>query len=55
MKTASKFFALAYEAPQAELLQICVEQNLLASQEDTAGQDITLLDEEGFDDFFNNN
>ena len=53
MKTASNFSALAYEAPQAELLQICVEQNLLASQEDTAGQNITWSEtEDDFDEFF---
>ena len=54
MKTVSKFSA--YEAPQAELLQVCVEQNLLLSATGTAGgQDITWSeDESDFDDFFNN-
>ena len=46
----------AYEAPQAELLEVLVEQNLLASQTRSAGgQNVTLLDEDDFDDFFGNN
>ena len=53
MKTDFKS-ALAYEAPQAELLLVCVEQNLLASQRGTGkGQDVTMLDEADFDEFFN--
>ena len=54
MKTLSEFSA--YEAPQAELLPVCVEQNLLLTQTGTAGgQNVTWLgDEEDFDDFFNN-
>ena len=43
-----------YEAPQAELLLICVEQNLLLSQTGSGkGADVTMLDEEDFDEFFN--
>lgn len=43
-----------YEAPQAELLLICVEQNLLQSQTGTGrGQNVTMLDEQDFDEFFN--
>ena len=41
-----------YEAPQAELLLICVEQNLLQSQTG-GGQNVTMLDEQDFDEFFN--
>ena len=44
----------AYEAPQAELLPVCAERNFLVSETGTAsGQDITLSDEQDFDDFFN--
>lgn len=43
-----------YEAPQAELLLICVEQNLLQSQTGKgSGQDVTMLGEQDFDEFFN--
>ena len=53
MKTVSKFSA--YEAPQAELLHICVEQNLLASQTGQAGgQNVQWMDEDDFDHYFNN-
>ena len=55
MKTDSIFSVKAYEAPQAELLRICVEQNLLLSMTGTAGgQDVSMEDEQDFDDFFNN-
>ena len=53
MKTVLSFSALPYEAPQAELLQICVEQNLLTSQTGS-GQNVTFSDEQDFDDYFNN-
>ena len=44
----------AYDAPQAELLPVCTERNFLVSETGTAsGQDITLSDEQDFDDFFN--
>ena len=53
MKTVSKFSALAYEAPQAELLHVCAERNLLATQM-AGGQNIRWDgDEEDFDEFFN--
>ena len=53
MKTDFKS-TLAYEAPQAELLLVRIEQNLLASQTGTGkGQDVTMLNEEDFDTFFN--
>lgn len=53
MKTGLKLSALTYEAPQAELLLIHVEQNLLATQSDTKGQNITWSDsEDDFDEFF---
>ncbi len=52
MKTALK--QTAYEAPQAELLPVCAERNFLVSETGTAsGQNITLSDEQDFDDFFN--
>ena len=55
MKTVSKFSALAYEAPQAELLHVCVERNLLATQTGSArGSNITYDTESDFDDFFDN-
>ena len=54
MKTVTSFEHV-YEAPQAELLLVRIEQNLLVSQTGTAsGQDVTMLDEADFDDFFNN-
>lgn len=43
-----------YEAPQAELLLICVEQNLLQSQTGS-GSNLTLIEEykdDNFDDLF---
>lgn len=53
MKTDFKS-ALAYEAPQAELLLVRIEQNFLASKTGTGkGQDVTMLDEADFDEFFN--
>jgi hypothetical protein len=43
----------AYEAPQAELLELCVEQNLLASQTGSGhGPNIVYETEGDFDDFF---
>lgn len=43
-----------YEAPQAELLLICVEQNLLLSQTGSGkGVDIVFDNEQDFDEFFN--
>ena len=55
MKTVLSFSALPYEAPQAELLQICVEQNLLTSQTGNAsGQGVTFENESDFDDYFGN-
>lgn len=52
MKTEFKS-VLAYEAPQAELLLVRIEQNLLASQKGTgSGQNVTMLNEEDFDDYF---
>lgn len=43
-----------YEAPQAELLLICVEQNLLQSQTGTGrGENIVFDNESDFDEFFN--
>lgn len=53
MKNVSNFTALPYEAPQTEVLLIRVERNLLDSQTGS-GQDVTMLGEEDFDDFFNN-
>lgn len=54
MKTDSLLSAKAYEAPQAELLRICMERNLLLSMTGTAGgQNVTMEDEQDFDDFFN--
>jgi hypothetical protein len=45
----------AYEAPQAELLEVFVEKNLLTSQTGRGGgQNVTMLDEEDFDSYFNN-
>lgn len=53
MRTSTK--STAYEAPQTELLLLCTERNLLLSETGTAsGQDISLSDEEAFDDYFNN-
>lgn len=53
MRTSTK--STAYEAPQTELLLLCTERNLLLSETGTAsGQDISLSDEEDFDDYFNN-
>ena len=52
MKTTSKL--TAYEAPQAELLFVHIEQNFLDSQTGS-GQDVTLTDERDFDDYFNGN
>lgn len=44
----------AYEAPQAELLLVRIEQSFLQnSGNQGTGQDITWLDEEDFDDYFN--
>lgn len=51
MKKVSK--STAYEAPHAELLLISTEQNFLLSGQ-AEGQDISLSDEEDFDDYFNN-
>ena len=43
-----------YEAPQAELLLIRVEQNLLQSQTGTGrGESIVFDNESDFDEFFN--
>ena len=43
----------AYEAPQAELLLVRIEQNFLVSETGTAsGQNVTMLEEEDFDEFF---
>lgn len=53
MKTVSTFSAHPYEAPQAELLYVCVEQNLLTSQTGS-GQDVSFSEEKEFDDYFNN-
>ena len=53
MKTVESS-APVYEAPQANLLLVRVELNLLASQTGTGkGQDVTMLDEADFDEFFN--
>ena len=53
MKTVSNFSALPYEAPQAEVLLIRVERNLLDSQTGTgSGQNVTFEDESDFETFF---
>ena len=54
MKTV-KSSAPVYEAPQTSLLLVRFEQNLLAtSQRGTGtGEDVSMMDEEDFDDFFN--
>lgn len=53
MKTV-KTSAPVYEAPRANLLQVRIEQNFLGSQTGTGkGQDVTMLDEADFDEFFN--
>ena len=54
MKTI-KSSASVYEAPQASLLLDRIEQNLLTtSQTGTGtGQNVTMLNEEDFEDFFN--
>ena len=50
MKTYS---SSAYEAPQAELIHICVEENLLQSQTGRgSGQKVTFESESDFDEFF---
>ena len=52
MKTYS---SSAYEAPQAELIHICVEENLLQSQTGTgsgANAKVTFENESDFDEFF---
>ena len=44
-----------YEAPQAELLLICVEQNLLQSQTGRgSGENVVFDNESEFDSFFGN-
>ncbi len=55
MKTV-KSSAPVYEAPQASLLLVRIEQNLLTSSQKSTGtgQNVTMLDEDDFDDFFNN-
>lgn len=46
--------ALVYVAPQAEFLRVSVEQDFLGSLTSTgSGQDVTMLDEADFDEFFN--
>jgi hypothetical protein len=54
MKTV-KSSATVYEAPQASLLLVRIEQNLLTSSETrtSTGENVTMLGEEDFDDFFN--
>ncbi len=54
MKTV-KSSAPVYEAPQASLLLVSIEQNLLSSSQrsTSVGENVTMLDEEDFDTFFN--
>ena len=54
MKTV-KSSAPVYEAPKASLLLVRIEQNLLStSQTGTGGgQNVSMLSEEDFEDFFN--
>ncbi len=54
MKTV-KSSAPVYEAPQASLLLVRIEQNLLSSSQrsTSVGENVTMLDEEDFDTFFN--
>ena len=52
MKTVTSA-ATAYEAPQAELLLVRIEQNFLVSETGQGkGQDITFETESDFDEFF---
>ena len=52
MKTLTSS-ASAYEAPQAELLLVRIEQNFLVSETGQGkGQDITFETESDFDEFF---
>ena len=52
MKTVTSA-ATAYEAPQAERLLVRIELNFLVSETGTAsGQNVTMLEEEDFDEFF---
>ena len=46
----------AYEAPQAELLEVFVEQNLLIVSQTgrDSGQNVSWETEQDFDDYFNN-
>ena len=55
MKTV-KSSAPVYEAPQASILLVRIEQNILTASQSTSGsgQNVTMLDEDDFDDFFNN-
>ena len=54
MKTV-KSSAPVYEAPQARILLVRIEQNILVTSQSTSGsgQNVTMLDEDDFEDFFN--
>ena len=54
MKTV-KSSAPVYEAPQASILLVRIEQNLLSTSQrcSGSGQNVTMLNEDDFEDFFN--